>query len=85
MATDAGECKQYCGMPLLTDVAVMMRINPLALIQELGVVCQPSFGNGLLRAELGGTEGAKRVRQRRQAIWKNSGAGLGVDGLQQQF
>ena len=54
-------------------------------IQELGVVCQPSFGSGLLRAELGGTEGAKRVSQRRQAIWKNSGAGLGVDGLQQQL
>ena len=35
MATDAGECKQYCRMPLLTDLAVMMRINPLALIQGL--------------------------------------------------
>ena len=35
MATDAGECKQYCGMPLLTDLAVMMRINPLALIHAL--------------------------------------------------
>ena len=31
VATDAGECKQYCGMPLLTDLAVMMRIDPLAL------------------------------------------------------
>ena len=35
VATDAGECKQYCGMPLLTDLAVMMRIDPLALIHEL--------------------------------------------------
>ena len=35
MATDAGECKQYCGMPLLTDLAVMMRIDPLALIHGL--------------------------------------------------
>ena len=35
MATDAGECKQYCGMPLLTDFAVMMQINPLALIHGL--------------------------------------------------
>ena len=35
MATDAGECKQYCGMPLLTDLSVMMRINPLALIHGL--------------------------------------------------
>ena len=26
-------------------------------IQELGVVCQLSFGCGLFRAELGGTEG----------------------------
>ena len=33
--TDAGECKQYCGMPLLTDLAVMMRIDPLALIHGL--------------------------------------------------
>ena len=29
VATDADE---YCGMPLLTDLAVMMRIDPLALI-----------------------------------------------------
>ena len=35
LATDAGECKQYCGMPLLTDLAVMMRIDPLALIHGL--------------------------------------------------
>ena len=35
VATDAGECKQYCGMPLLTDLAVTMRIDPLALIHGL--------------------------------------------------
>ena len=35
VATDAGECKQYCGMPLLTDQAVMMRIDRLALIHGL--------------------------------------------------
>ena len=35
MATDASECKQFCGMPLLTDLAVMMRIDPLARA-ELG-------------------------------------------------
>ena len=35
VTTDAGECKQYCGMPLLTDLAVMMRIDPLALIHGL--------------------------------------------------
>ena len=35
VATDAGEGKQYCGMPLLTDLAVMMRIDPLALIHGL--------------------------------------------------
>ena len=35
MATDAGECKQYCGMPLLTNLAVMMWIDPLALIHGL--------------------------------------------------
>ena len=35
VATDAGEVKQYFGMPLLTDLAVMMRIDPLALIHGL--------------------------------------------------
>ena len=35
VATNAGECKQYCGMPLLTDLAVMMRIDPLALVHGL--------------------------------------------------
>ena len=35
LATDAGESKQYCGMPLLTGLAVMMRIDPLALIHGL--------------------------------------------------
>ena len=35
VATGASECKQYCGMPLLTDLAVMMRINPLALVHGL--------------------------------------------------
>ena len=30
-------------------------------VQELDVVCQLSLGCGLLRAELGGTEGAERV------------------------
>ena len=32
VATRAGECRQYCGMPLLTDLAVVMRIDPLALV-----------------------------------------------------
>ena len=35
VATDAEECKQYSGLPLLTDLAVMMRIDPLALIHGL--------------------------------------------------
>ena len=35
VATGASECKQYCGMPLLTDLAVMMRIDPLALVHGL--------------------------------------------------
>ena len=35
VATGARECKQYCDMPLLTDLAVMMRINPLALVHRL--------------------------------------------------
>ena len=29
------ECKQYCGTPLLIDLAVMMRIDPLALVHGL--------------------------------------------------
>ena len=35
VATGASECKQYCVMPLLTDLAVMMRIDPLALVHGL--------------------------------------------------
>ena len=35
VATGASECKQYCGMPLLTDLAVMMRIDSLALVHGL--------------------------------------------------
>ena len=35
VATGASECKQFCGMPLLTDLAVMMRIDPLALVHGL--------------------------------------------------
>ena len=35
VATDSGECKQYCGMPLLTYLAVMMRIDLLSLIHGL--------------------------------------------------
>ena len=35
VATDAGECKQYCGKPLLTDLSVVMQIDPLALIHGL--------------------------------------------------
>ena len=32
IATGASKCKKYCGMPLLTDPAVMMRMDPLALL-----------------------------------------------------
>ena len=32
VATGASECKQYCDMPLLTYLTVMMRIDPLALV-----------------------------------------------------
>ena len=54
-------------------------------IQELGVVCQLSLRCGLFRAELGELEGTERIGQRRQVIRKKSGAGMDVDGLQQQF
>ena len=58
VATDAGECKQYCGMPLLTDLAVMMRIDPLALIYGLrefvtvvyGPVMSFAFPDGKVKA-----------------------------------
>ena len=32
IATGASECKRHRGMPLLIDLAVMMRIDPLALV-----------------------------------------------------
>ena len=35
VATGVSECKQYCGMPLLTELAVMMGIDPLALVHGL--------------------------------------------------
>ena len=44
VATDAGEWKQYCGMPLLTDLAVMMRIDPLALIHGLRDIVTVVYG-----------------------------------------
>ena len=51
VATDAGECKQYCGMPLLTELAAMMRIDPLLnfwveRIKETGMLMveQPKLG-----------------------------------------
>ena len=43
VATDAGECTQYCGMPLLTDLAGMMRIDALALIHGLREFVTMSF------------------------------------------
>ena len=44
VATDASECKQYCVMPLLTDLAVMMRIDPLALIHGLRLFVTVVYG-----------------------------------------
>ena len=35
VVTGASECKQYCDILLLTDLAVMMRIDPLALVHGL--------------------------------------------------
>ena len=34
-ASGVNECKKYCGMPLLTDLAVMMRTDPLVLVHGL--------------------------------------------------
>ena len=44
VVTDAGECKQYCGMPLLTDLAVMIRIDPFALIHGLRELVTVVYG-----------------------------------------
>ena len=44
VATDAEECRQYRGMPLLTNLAVMMRIDPLALIHGLREFVTVVFG-----------------------------------------
>ena len=35
VATGSSECKQHCDMPLLTDLALMMRVDPLALVLRL--------------------------------------------------
>ena len=43
-ATGASECKQHCGMPLLTDLAVMMRIDPLALVHGLSEFVTVVYG-----------------------------------------
>ena len=44
VATGASEFKQYSGMPLLTDLAVMMRIDPLALVHGLGEFVTVVYG-----------------------------------------
>ena len=44
VATGASECKQYCVMPLLTDLAVMMRIDPLALVHGLRKIVTVVYG-----------------------------------------
>ena len=64
VATDAGECKQYCGMPLLTDLAVMMRIDPLALIhglREFVTVVDCSVLNWVEQKELRGLASDDRL------------------------
>ena len=45
VATEASECKEYCGMPLLTDLAVMMRIDPLALVHGLSEFFAVVYGH----------------------------------------
>ena len=40
----ASDCKKYGGMPLLTDLAVMMRINPLALVFGLREIVTVVYG-----------------------------------------
>ena len=43
-ATGVNECKQYCDMPFLTDLAVMMRIDPLVLVHELREFATVMYG-----------------------------------------
>ena len=42
--TGVNECKQYCGMPLLTDLAIMMRIDPLVLVHEIREFVRVVYG-----------------------------------------
>ena len=44
VATGASECKQYCGMSLLTYLAVMIRIDPLALVHGLSEFVTVMYG-----------------------------------------
>ena len=46
-ARGVNECKQYCGMPLLTDLAVMMRIDPLVLVHGLREFVTVLYGPGM--------------------------------------
>ena len=49
IATGIGERKQHCGMPLLTDLAVMMRIDPLALVFGLREFVTVVYGRVMSR------------------------------------
>ena len=44
VATGASECKQYCDKPLLTDLPLMMRIDPLALVHGLRELVTVVYG-----------------------------------------
>ena len=44
VATGISECKKHCGMPLLTDLAVMMRIDLLALVFGLREFVTVAYG-----------------------------------------
>ena len=75
---NCGVKRQYCGITLLMDLAVMMRIDPLVLfhglrefvsrrtgesVQELDVVRQFSLSGRLFSVKLGGTEETERTGQ----------------------
>ena len=44
VATGASECKKYCCMPLLTDLARMIRFDPLALVFGLREFVRVVYG-----------------------------------------
>ena len=53
-ATGVNDCKQYCGMPLLTNLAVIrVSRRTSERVQKLGIVRQFSLSGRLFRVKIG--------------------------------